>query len=83
MARLLFFGKLVDVAGARTRNWPLGDAEITVNGLLSLIERNDTTLGAALSDQSVRFIVNEMMATGETTISDEDEIAFLPPVSGG
>ena len=83
MARLLFFGKLVDVAGARTRNWPLGDAEITVNDLVTLIAGDDATLGGALSDQSVRFIVNEMMAAGETSISDEDEIAFLPPVSGG
>ena len=82
MARILFFGKLADAAGGRMRDWPLGEA-LTVGDLVAALGAADKGLGAALGEKSVRFIVNEVMASHEAPIGDEDEIAFLPPVSGG
>ncbi|MAW79884.1 MAG: molybdopterin synthase sulfur carrier subunit [Parvularcula sp.] len=82
MARLLFFGKLADAAGARQRDLPLGDAQ-TVGDLVSALGKQEAALGAALQEKSVRVIVNEKMAARDSAISDGDEIAFLPPVSGG
>ena len=83
MARLLFFGKLSDVAGARERDWPLGADVATVRDLIAAISTEDAALGDALSHGSVRCIVNEVVSPPDIAIADEDEIAFIPPVSGG
>lgn len=82
MARLLFFGKLGDLAGAREREMALGDAR-TVAALIDALGSGDSALGAALNAASVRYAVNEAMAPRDAAIADSDEIAFLPPVSGG
>ncbi len=83
MARLLFFGKLGDIAGARTREYVLPAGVDVIDALIDAIAREDETLGAALSEKSVRFAVNETIAARDAPIHNEDEIAFLPPVSGG
>ena len=83
MARLLFFGKLADAAGGRQRDFDLPDGVATVKALKTAIGESDAALGAALSEASVRCIVNEKMAGDDARISDADEIAFIPPVSGG
>ncbi len=83
MARILFFGKLADAAGARTRNVALGSETQTIGDLVTALGRDDAALGQALSEKSVRYIVNELVAERNAAIGDEDEIAFLPPVSGG
>ena len=83
MARLLFFGKLADAAGARARDVPLSNATQTVGDLVAALGEREAALGAALQEKSVRFIVNEKMAARDAAITDRDEIAFLPPVSGG
>ena len=83
MARLLFFGKLADAAAGRERDWPLAAKAGTVADLIAAIAAEDEALGAALRAPSVRVAVNEAMAGRDAPVADGDEIAFLPPVSGG
>ncbi len=83
MARILFFGKLADAAGGRSRDLALGEGSKTVSDLIETLGAGEAPLAEALNEKSVRFIVNEMVAGRDAAISDEDEIAFLPPVSGG
>ncbi|WP_428409038.1 MoaD/ThiS family protein [Hyphococcus sp.] len=83
MARILFFGKLAEAAGGRTRDMRLGAETQTVGDLVNVLSAEEASLGAALNEKSVRFIVNEMVSARNAAIGDEDEIAFLPPVSGG
>ncbi len=83
MARILFFGKLAEAAGGREREWPLEPGTRTIDDLVTAIGADEASLGEALNEKSVRFIVNEMIAARDASIGDEDEIAFLPPVSGG
>jgi len=83
MARILFFGKLADAAGGRSRDLSLAPETQTIDDLVSALSAKEAALASALNEYSVRFIVNEMIASRDAAISDEDEIAFLPPVSGG
>lgn len=72
---VLFLGRLQDAAGA---------AEQTVEyraDVATLIDSFGAELGEALRSPKVRAAVNG--ALGVTALNDGDEVAFLPPVSGG
>jgi len=83
MARLLFFGKLGELAGGREREMPLPVGVNTLSDLIKAIEQDDPVLGNAISEISVRYVVNENITDRFVSISERDEIGFLPPVSGG
>ncbi|MDP3674114.1 MAG: MoaD/ThiS family protein [Novosphingobium sp.] len=72
---LLFLGRLQDAAGGEER---------TVGyhrDLAALIASLEPELGQALRSDKVRVAVNGVL--GVTVLADGDEVAFLPPVSGG
>ena len=72
---MLFLGRLQDSAGAAERTI---SAQPTVAGLIDSFEPE---LAAALRSDKVRVAVNGVL--GATQLADGDEVAFLPPVSGG
>ncbi len=77
---LLFLGRLEDAAGAPALTLdvarPLTFAEIA--------ERLEPTLAVALSSGNVRVALNgSLVGPGDWTAGSGDELAFLPPVSGG
>ncbi len=82
-ARILFLGRLADLAGERERAWPLAGT-LSVAELIEALAAEEPALAAALSHASVRVAVNQSIASGAgARVSAGDEIAFLPPVSGG
>ncbi len=83
MARLLFFGKLGEAAGGRERRWPVREGGATIDDIVAAIGETDPALAAELNEPTIRCIVNEQMSAREATVHDGDEVAFLPPVSGG
>ena len=78
MARLVFLGRLADLAGGAERAVPPGPLETTLAGL-------PVELAVALLDERVRIAINgELLAEpGGIVLAEGDELAFLPPVSGG
>ncbi len=74
------FARLRDIAGATEleRELPVGATARTLWDAL-------TTEHAALSPyrDSVSTAVNEEYAKMDTPLADGDDVAFLPPVSGG
>lgn len=77
-AQLVFLGRLQDVAGAPTLSVPPGPLEMVLAQL-------PTELALALLGERVRIALNgELIAArGGIMLADGDELAFLPPVSGG
>lgn len=82
MARLLFFGALSDVMG-RERALSLPENVRTARALIDHLCDFDSAFAAAYSQSRLRIAVNEIIVPPETPIGDSDEIAFLPPFSGG
>ena len=78
MAKLVFLGKLADVAGAAER-------EVAPGRLADLLAALPVQLAVALLDERVRVALNgELIAHPEAIeLHAGDELAFLPPVSGG
>ncbi|MCY1671124.1 MoaD/ThiS family protein [Novosphingobium sp. SL115] len=78
MARLVFMGRLEDVAGTGELVVMPGPVEQVLAGL-------DPALAVQLLGERVRMALNGRLLTdmGGVVLAQGDELAFLPPVSGG
>jgi len=84
MARLVYLGRFADLAGAREESAPLPDSARTLAGLMAWMHIRDPALGEALSHQRAQIAINKEIVRGAGhPVRDDDEIAFLPPMSGG
>ncbi len=77
--RLLLFAGLAERAGLRERRLDELPAALTVAALLERLERDYPFL------REVPFTVarNQSLARRDEALHDGDEVALLPPVSGG
>ncbi|HEY7800623.1 MAG TPA: MoaD/ThiS family protein [Hyphomonadaceae bacterium] len=80
---VLLFGKLKDAFGAASIPLPAGVA--TAAALRDSLAEANPDLANMLRSKSVRIAVNQTMVADEASarISPSDEIALLPPLSGG
>jgi MoaE-MoaD fusion protein len=78
--RVLFFGMLRDVLGRSGESVPLPDGA-TLRELLDRYTREKPALATFLP--SIALSVNQEYATRDMELRDQDEVALLPPVSGG
>ena len=81
MATVLMLGRLRDVAGWRERT--LDPPPATLSALRALLTREDPALGEALAGKGVQTALNKAVVRADAAIAPGDEIAFLPPMSGG
>ena len=77
--RLVFLGRLADVAGGAASDWP-GEAPLSIEAICAA---QAPPLATALADPRVRFAINGTLAPREALLRAGDELACLPPVSGG
>jgi len=81
--RVLFFASLRDSAGADELEIELDDA-VPLDGFMPLLkDRLGEPAFEALTGESVRIALNQELTSGAVTIRPGDEIAFMPPVTGG
>ncbi len=78
--RVLFFGALKEIAG-RTEDELEIPAGTTLEDVFTIYSARYETLRARRS--STLFARNREFAQANTVLADDDEVAFLPPVSGG
>ena len=81
MVKVLMLGRLRDVAGWRERT--IDSPPPTISALRALLAQEDPALGEALAGPSVQVAVNKALTRDDAPIASNDEIAFLPPMSGG
>jgi molybdopterin converting factor subunit 1 len=78
--KVLFFGRLKDIVGQSGESLDLADAP-TIEELFGLYSRRLPELAKYRS--SVVASRNQEFAAWDTVLHSGDEVAFLPPVSGG
>ena len=78
--RVLFFGMLKEMAGKAAESIELPEGA-SVRDLLAHYERQVPRLKDSFS--SLALAVNQQYASAETRLNGGDEVALLPPVSGG
>ena len=78
--RVLYFGVLKDVIGQGSRMMEVGEGSSVAE--LVAVHRGAFSGPAAVWD-SIAVAVNQEYARADRLLKDGDEVALLPPVSGG
>ena len=73
------FGALQQVAGWRERSFDVP----SLDQLRADLAAEDEILAARLAGPGVFAVVNHEVVRGEHPLEPGDEVAFVPPVSGG
>lgn len=82
--RVLYFAWLRERIGLAEESLNLPQDVTTVAGMLQWLRgRSDRHMAALANLNVVRVAVNQDFARPETPVSDRDEIALFPPVTGG
>ncbi|HLC18835.1 MAG TPA: MoaD/ThiS family protein [Thermodesulfobacteriota bacterium] len=82
MVTVRFFAMLKKFAGAETREFDV-KAPLTLEEFKEVLKKEVPGLSAVLDGRSLLISVNQEFAGKGAVIKDGDEVALLPPFSGG
>lgn len=82
MITLKYFASLKSIAGKDEEQLDLG-SETTVQKLSETLSKTAPQIGEMIQGKKVIVAINQNVADLDTVIHDGDEVAFLPPFSGG
>lgn len=81
---LLYFAWVKERIGKGEEGLPLPPGVTTVSALLEHLRGLGPDYAAALGeDSALRIAVNQEMAGPDAPVSDADEVAIFPPMTGG
>jgi molybdopterin synthase sulfur carrier subunit len=84
MVTVLYFARLRERLGKASEQLDLPADVTDVESLRSVLQQRGGPWAEEMaSGRQIRAAVNQDIAHGDTAISDGDEIAFFPPVTGG
>lgn len=83
MVRLRYFASLRKRLGIGKETVPIPGHVNTVAGLQHWLQERGTLWAETLADQRLLVAVNQDISERNASVSDGDEIAWLPPVTGG
>ncbi len=84
MANLLYFASLRETLDSANEQLDLPGDVTTISALKNLLAKRGALWKSSFSnDTSLLVSVNQQMANDQSEITNTDEIAFFPPVTGG
>ena len=82
MISIKYFASLRAIAEKEEESLDI-ENPITMSQLRDIISKAEPKMGDIIREKKVMISVNQEMASADTIIHDGDEVAFLPPFSGG
>jgi len=82
MAVVTFYGPLSDIMG-RTRIVDIGAKAVSIRSILARLEEEEPALRETLARLRVSIAMNNQMTSPDAMATETDDIAILPPFSGG
>lgn len=84
MITVLYFARLRETFGTGSEQIALPATVRNLEGLrVLLMARGGAWEEELAPNKPVRAAVNQAMAVGDVPVTDGDEVAFFPPVTGG
>ena len=84
MIKVLYFARLREALGKGSEQITLPADVRDLEGLRALLVARGGAWEQELApSKPVRAAVNQSMALGDAALTDGDEVAFFPPVTGG
>lgn len=83
MARIIFFGSLSDRVDEAEQDFDLAEEPKTAREIFQAIGESNPKLVGADTTTPIKVAINQKLADWDTLVSEGDEVAFLPPVTGG
>ncbi|NQW00316.1 MAG: molybdopterin converting factor subunit 1 [Rhodospirillales bacterium] len=82
--KIMYFAWVREMTGKPEENIELPEGLATVHQLVAWLKLQDDVYQRAFADESmIRVAVNQEYVSGDGPISNDDEVAFFPPVTGG
>ena len=82
MVKVIYFGRLSDLAGMNEEMLELPAGVDTAGALRNWLDLRFET-GGALLEPTVRIAINSEICFDSTSLDQATEIALMPPVGGG
>ena len=84
MIDIYYFASIRESLGLAQEQLPVDSDTTTVRSVMNaLIARHGERWDSVLRQNKVLMAVNKTVARLDTAITDGDEVAFFPPVTGG
>lgn len=83
MVKTLYFAGLREALGSAGEQITLTDGVADVAGLRAQLAARGEPWTALASTKNLRAAVNQRMVDDAAPVTDGDEVAFFPPVTGG
>lgn len=82
--RLVYLARLREAFGTAGETLPVAGADATAGAVLALLRARGGAWAQELAPgRAVRVAVNHDLVTDAAAVRDGDEVALLPPVTGG
>ena len=82
MTKIVFLGWLKELAGGSERQAELPEMT-TPEELIMFVAQGDEALAEQLAEPSIRMIINKSILAEKILPEKIEEVAFMPPLSGG
>ncbi|WP_417460257.1 molybdopterin converting factor subunit 1 [Kordiimonas sp.] len=84
MAQILYFSWVRETIGKSEESFSLPQGVTTVSALIDhLATRGENYARAFAKQDAIRIAVNQVHVKPDHNVTNSDEIAFFPPVTGG
>jgi molybdopterin synthase sulfur carrier subunit len=83
MIKVLLFGRLGDLHSGSSIDIELNDSLKTASDVRDRLSSEFPDLSKALSEPQTLIALNQKIVGADQPLSSGDELAFLPPVTGG
>ena len=83
MIQLRYFASLRESLGTGDEQIELPDDIHDLPGLTRWLQTRDNKWASALADKRLHVAINQEIVKADASVTDGDEIAWFPPVTGG
>jgi molybdopterin synthase sulfur carrier subunit len=83
MIQLRYFANLRETLGIADEQIDLPDGVSDISALTDWLQERNDNWRTALGDSRLRVAVNQEIVKPDCPVSDGDEVAWFPPVTGG